>query len=77
MKHQPVVANSGLVNLFFAFFMMPEPKTSPVSLKSKALYGILVASLGMMSFVVLPQYDFWMVSLILGNILGVFLRKVR
>lgn len=77
MKHQAAVANSGLVNLFFAFFMVPEPKTSPVSLKPKALYGMLVASLGMMSFVVLPQYDFLMVSLILGNILGVFLRKVR
>ena len=75
--HQPVLSNLGILNLFFIFFMLPEPKTSPVYLKSKLIYGAVVSLLVILCMAILPRYDFMILGLILGNIAGVFLRKAR
>ncbi len=77
LMHQAVLANIGVLNLFFAFFMLPEPKTSPVGLKSKLIYGVVVALFSFLSFAFLPRFDFLILGLVMGNIVGVFLRKVR
>ena len=77
MKHQPLFANTGILNFFFVFFMSLEPKTSPVSLRSKVLYGALIALFGFISLAFIPEYDFMVMSLIIANIGGVILRKVK
>lgn len=75
--HQAALANLGLINLFFAFFMLPEPKTSPVGLKNKLIYGAAVALFSILSLAFLPRFDFLILGLVMGNIAGVFLRKAR
>ena len=62
---------------FFVFFMLPEPKTSPLHLIGKCLYGVIVAVAAMISFVLFPRHDFLILGLMVGNIFGVFLRKAR
>lgn len=77
LRHQPALANIGCLSPFFIFFMLPEPKTSPVVLKSKLIYGAAVSLLVMLSFAFVARYDFLILGLIIGNMFGVFLRKVR
>ena len=51
--------------------------TAPVSLRSKVLYGALIALFGFISLAFIPEYDFLVMSLIIANIGGVILRKVK
>lgn len=75
--HQPIFTHLHIINPFFIFFMLPEPKTSPVFLKSKLIYGGIVSLCVILSFAVWARYDFLIVGLMAGNIFGVFLRKAR
>lgn len=77
LRHQPLLANALSINPFFVFFMLPEPKTSPLYLKSKLIYGAIVSFFVILSFAILPRYDFNILGLIAGNIVGVFLKKVK
>lgn len=73
-SRQPALANLGILNPFFIFFMLPEPKTSPVYLKSKLIYGGIVSLFVVLGLAFLPRYDFLILGLILGNVVGALLR---
>lgn len=76
IKHQPLMSNSGMINLFFVFFMLIEPKTSPAYLKGKLIYGSAVALFAALAMGFLVRYDFLVTALISGNLInGLFLRK--
>lgn len=74
-RHQGLWANAGILNYFFIFFMLTEPKTSPVYLKSKLIYGIIVSVLVILCFTFLPKYDFLVLGLLAGNIINALLRR--
>lgn len=76
-KHQPALTHLHIISPFFIFFMLPEPKTSPGALKNKLIYGGVASLCVIISFALLPRYDFLILGLIIGNIFGVSLRKVR
>lgn len=75
IKHQGLWANTWLLNYFFIFFMLIEPRTSPVYLKSKLIYGIIVSIMVMLCFAFLPKYDFLVLGLLLGNAINALLRR--
>ena len=76
IKHQPLMSNSGMINLFFVFFMLIEPKTSPAYLKGKLIYGSVVALFALLAMGFLVRYDFLVTALISGNIINaLILRK--
>ncbi|MEK6888222.1 MAG: RnfABCDGE type electron transport complex subunit D [Candidatus Aenigmatarchaeota archaeon] len=52
---------SGLV-LFFAFYMLIEPVTSPVNAKGRTIFGLLVGVLGALSYV------FWLPAMLVGSL---------
>ena len=56
------------VNLYFMFFMLVEPMTSPKKLTGKIVYGILVAILGFLVIFILPQYDHYVTALIIVDL---------
>jgi len=75
ITRQGAWANTGLLNYFFIFFMLIEPKTSPVYLRSKIIYGIIVSVLVILYFAFLPKYDFLVLGLLLGNLIHALLRR--
>ena len=76
IKHQPLMSNSGIINLFFVFFMLIEPKTSPARLKGKLIYGSATALFAALAMFFSPRYDPLVMSLIAGNVInGLFLIK--
>jgi len=76
LKHQPLMSNLGMINLFFIFFMLIEPKTSPAYLKGKLIYGSVVALFALLAMGFLVRYDFLVTALIAGNIINaLILRK--
>ncbi len=74
---QPAFTNLHIINPFFVLFMLTEPKTSPGFLRSKFIYGAVVSLCVILSFIILPRYDFLIMGLMAGNIFVIFLRKVR
>ena len=75
IKHQGLWANAWVANHFFIFFMLIEPKTSPVYLKSKIIYCIIVSMAVMLCFIFLPGHDFLVLGLLSGNIINALLRS--
>ena len=55
------------INLYFMFFMIVEPMTTPKSKQGKIVYGILVAMLDFILFLLLPQYDNFIFALVIVN----------
>ena len=76
-RHQGLWANIGILNYFFIFFMLIEPKTSPVYLKSKLIYGIIISVLVILCFAFLPKYDFLVLGLLAGNMINALLRRKK
>lgn len=72
LSRQPFFANAGIISLFFMFMMLPEPKTSPVYLKGKILFGLAVSLYTVIFMALLPRYDFMVTGLIAGNVLNAF-----
>ena len=76
IKHQPLMSNLGMIKLFFVFFMLIEPKTSPAYLKGKLIYGSSTALFALLAMAFLIRNDFLVTALIAGNAInGLFLRK--
>ena len=74
-RHTPILDSLYTINPFFAGFILTEPKTAPVTIKAKSVYGSIV---GLSSFVllqVLPEYDYSILSLLVGNLFVPFLNK--
>lgn len=66
-----------LINIFFVFVMLVEPKTSPVTKKGQIFFAIIVALFSFIIFKTSPQYDFSILALALGNVFVPFLNKLK
>lgn len=60
--------------LFFALFMLPEPRTAPADHGAQPLYGAVVAVLAVFSPLVFPTLGL-LIGLLLGNMLSALLRR--
>jgi enediyne biosynthesis protein E5 len=76
MQKQPLLEAVLSINIFFILVMLIEPKTTPVSRTGIVLYAILVAMFSFVFFKVVPQYDFSILALTLGNILVPVLNRI-
>lgn len=77
INKQPLIDSLFLVNLFFVFVMLIEPKTSPLTRKGRMIFGALAAALSFAAFKMYPQYDFSVLSLAVCNITVPFLNKIK
>lgn len=66
-----------LPNLFFAFIMLVEPKTSPTKRNGQYICGALCGILATLSFKFFPTYDGDLIALLLINLLGLFFSKIK
>lgn len=76
-RHAPILDSLYMINPFFAGFILTEPKTAPMTIKKKAVYGGIV---GISSFVLLqllPQYDYSIFALLVGNLFVPFLKRPK
>lgn len=74
----PVMNAFLMANSFFAFVMVVEPKTSPNSMVGRILFGFLLGVLSGMLIIFLPQYDAFLISLLVLNVLvPVINKKIR
>lgn len=60
--------------LFFALFMVPEPKTAPAEAGAQPLYAAAVAVLAVFSPLIFPTLGL-LVGLLVGNLLSIWLRR--
>ncbi len=63
-----------IINLYFVFVMLIEPKTSPIKLAKGIIFGSVVGLVGFLLYVMHPTLDYLLVSLAVGNLLN-FLGK--
>ena len=63
------------VALFFVFFMLTEPMTSPETYREQIFFGAIVAAVSFISFFAVSTLTFLLVGLIIGNALTILLRK--
>jgi Na+-translocating ferredoxin:NAD+ oxidoreductase RnfD subunit len=77
LTNQPLLDSFLLINIFFVFVMLIEPKTSPRTRKGIVLYAVLVALFSLIFFRLVPRYDFSILSLALGNAFVPFLNKLK
>ncbi len=54
--------------LFFAFFMLDDPPTSPVRYRDQAIFGVLVAVVGYVVFIRFGVVYFLLAGLLAGNV---------
>jgi Na+-translocating ferredoxin:NAD+ oxidoreductase RnfD subunit len=54
--------------LFFAFFMLTDPPTSPNSALDQAEYGFIVGLAGFFTFLTLPGLGYLLLALLIGNV---------
>jgi Na+-translocating ferredoxin:NAD+ oxidoreductase RnfD subunit len=74
---QPFLDSFLLINIFFVFVMLIEPKTSPIARKGRIIYAVLTALFSFAFFDIIPQFDFSILSLAIVNISVPFLNKIR
>ncbi|MDQ6602891.1 MAG: RnfABCDGE type electron transport complex subunit D [Chloroflexota bacterium] len=60
--------------LFFAFFMLTDPPTSPARYRDQAVFGLIVALMGFAVFVILGAVYFLLAGLLVGNVWEVWRR---
>ncbi|MCM8779364.1 MAG: RnfABCDGE type electron transport complex subunit D [Candidatus Omnitrophica bacterium] len=65
-----------LLNFYFAFFMLVEPKTSPQNARARLIYGILTAILVFLLFSLVPQYDSHILALAFANLFVPLVNKL-
>lgn len=77
LTRQPLLDSLLLINIFFVFIMLIEPKTIPVTKKGIIAYAALAALFSFVSFKLIPQYDFSIFALALTNASVPFLDSKR
>lgn len=77
LSKQPLSNPLLLVNIFFIFVMLIEPKTSPVTQKGTALYALLAALFSFTFFKLIPAYDFSILALMSADVFVPFLNKLK
>jgi NQR2, RnfD, RnfE family len=60
--------------LFFALFMVPEPRTAPSDPAAQPLFAVVVAVLAVFSPLIFPTLGL-LIGLLLGDLLSVYLRR--
>ncbi len=65
------------VNIFFMFFMLIEPLTSPITKKARIIYGILTAIFSFIVLLLIPQYEPSITALILADLFVPFLNRIE
>ena len=73
---QPMLGYVLSINLYFMFFMLVEPITSPKSPNGKILYGILVALVSFIILLVAPQYDHFISGLVIVDIFVPLINRI-
>ncbi|MCH7641026.1 RnfABCDGE type electron transport complex subunit D [Patescibacteria group bacterium] len=63
------------VALFFVFFMLTEPTTSPEARREQIFFGVIVAAFSFISFFAVSTLTFLFIGLLIGNGSTFFLRK--
>ena len=61
--------------LFFAFFMVTDPPTSPPKARDQPLFGVIVAVVSYVVFEVIGAADFLLVGLLAANACEALRRK--
>ncbi len=65
------------INLYFVFVMLIEPKTSPVKICRGLVFGSLVGFAGFIIYLIQPRFDYLVSSLALGNLLSIFMERIK
>ncbi len=73
---QPILGYVLSVNLYFMFFMLVEPMTSPKKQTGKIVYGILVAILGFLAIFILPKYDHYVTALVIVDLFAPVINRI-
>ncbi len=76
ITHQNILDSILLVNIFFACFMLIEPKTSPFETKKQWIYGAIIAVLAVVFLITVPIIDNSLTALLIGNIILVGVNKL-
>ncbi len=63
-------------NLFFMFFMLVEPITSPTNKKAKMIFGILVAVFSFLVLIFIPKYEPSITALVLADLFIPIINKI-
>ncbi|HUY70455.1 MAG TPA: RnfABCDGE type electron transport complex subunit D [Candidatus Baltobacteraceae bacterium] len=63
--------------MFFAFLMLIEHKTSPLTLKSGIAYSVIVGVLSVAFFTINSSADFLLLALVIGNLFVAFNNRLR
>jgi Na+-translocating ferredoxin:NAD+ oxidoreductase RnfD subunit len=66
-----------LINLFFVFIMLIEPKTTPTTRKGRRLYAAIAALFSFIFFKLVPQFDASLLALASANTLAPFLNRLK
>lgn len=77
LTRQPVLNNILLANLYFIFFMLIEPKTSPMTRKGRVIYGALTALFASTFIAILPKYDPSLLALVSADIFVPVLNRME
>ena len=62
-------------NLFFMFFMLVEPMTSPTNNKGKTIYGVLAAIFSFLILIFIPRFEPSIFALIITNLFTPLMNK--
>ncbi|NQT46179.1 MAG: RnfABCDGE type electron transport complex subunit D [Candidatus Omnitrophica bacterium] len=73
----PIFDSLFLVNLFFVFVMLIEPKTTPRSRIGQYIYAVSAAAFSFMFFKFAPQHDFSVLTLASANLLTPLLNNIK
>jgi len=76
LLHHQFVSQLAILNFYFAFFMLVEPKTSPITTRGRLIYGILTALLVFTFLSIIPQYDSHILALACINLLIPLVNKL-
>ncbi|NIO18682.1 hypothetical protein GTN42_04470 [bacterium] len=69
LKGEPFLNSILMINLFFIFVMLIEPKTSPIHRKGRIIYGVLTGAFSSVLIATIPTLDPSVVALALSNLL--------
>lgn len=74
-----LIDSLGLINLFFALFMLTEHKAAPMTNNARIAYGCLIGFLAFLFYIFLPGIENSITALVIGNacapIMSRFARK--
>jgi Na+-translocating ferredoxin:NAD+ oxidoreductase RnfD subunit len=66
----------GLINLFFALFMLTEHKAAPMTKNARIAYGCLIGILSFLFHIFLPEIENSITALIIGNACAPLMSKL-